>query len=1218
MSGKTCKREVRVFISSTFRDMQIERNNLVKYVFPEIRQICRERLVEFTEVDLRWGITEEESKGGEVIRVCLEEIDRCRPYFLGFMGERYGWCPSMNDISRPDALIEKFPTVATSLQEGKSVTEMEILRGVIDNPVMVERAFFYFRDKSLTDELSKQSDQSNYFDSSESDLAKLKELKSTIIRNQAIEKKKYSSIQQMCGLVKQDLMDVINKDFPEDQVPSPLEHVRIIHEGYALDRRYAYLPNPIDISALNNYVARRKRNASELPLIVGGMSGLGKSSLLAYWMENYSGENPNTFTIQHYVGVYGDATPSAILLRIIMEIKDRNGDPEALPVTHEDIVSSFPFWLAKIRANDFLLLVIDAINQVQCTNLEWLPNFLPTNACLIVSTLPGEVFDQLAARGWPQHIVQFMEKDMRLQLIQQYLGSFSKKLSRGLIENIASAAACQNPLYLVTLLEELRVSGSYEKLDERITSYLEARDPEELFIKVLGRMGLDYIDENNGSLTAPILKCIWAARKGLSESELLGITGINRKNLSFVLLALDFHLSNKNGLRGFFHDYLTQSVEKHYLSEEADKTYVHKTLAKWFEQQDISVRKVEELPWQWKKSGRLDKLESCLSSIEMFHQLFLLAPLDLLGYWRSIKADENKQSKHYSGQLYWKLLGQQSRDKSSTAKFALELGEFFLKYDVDTEIAELFLRYAINHFEDSNQSVLKMALNYLANSLIDQGYPFSTEEICRRAHEICKSEPDGVGALAVSNLARYLQYVGKEVEADHIYQSYFDSLSTTSETVETAKVSFDYSEYLYSRGNENAVGYAKRALEIRKRLLGNDDPDTAVSYQDVAVMIDDRKIKEEYFQHALEVFRRCFGNNHPETVNTLCNLSEFICEEMDDRFCADELLKDALEGWYKCKGRTNSDTPAILKEYEAQMEFSHDSYEELHDELELTIEQADAIEEHNLRQIELQTDEKKNREKELSEKIKYCEIHFGELASETGDAIDKYIKVCSEFWAINCRNVKEKEWLERLLLIRESTSDKVECFRILVNLANISTLDKSIDYFTKALALNVSIECKLDVLFKCGNALWDAGKKQRSLKMLTEEFSARQKCDGTDVEALAKSSFNLFNKLQIIRNFPQAELIGKTAMSFSENDQKKLAVIYHGLGIVLSAQGKLEEAEKYFKKEISCLSSMDDKPFDYLDQLSKAKQAIARLWYSKGNYHEAENMFCNSLNISCV
>ena len=51
------RREIRVFISSTFRDMMRERDLLVKQVFPELRRKCAKRFATFTEVDLRRGIT---------------------------------------------------------------------------------------------------------------------------------------------------------------------------------------------------------------------------------------------------------------------------------------------------------------------------------------------------------------------------------------------------------------------------------------------------------------------------------------------------------------------------------------------------------------------------------------------------------------------------------------------------------------------------------------------------------------------------------------------------------------------------------------------------------------------------------------------------------------------------------------------------------------------------------------------------------------------------------------------------------------------------------------------------------------------------------------------------------------------------------------------------------------------------------------------------------
>ena len=46
-------RVVRVFISSTFVDMQNERDALVKYAFPKLKQQCAAQGIFFSEVDLR-------------------------------------------------------------------------------------------------------------------------------------------------------------------------------------------------------------------------------------------------------------------------------------------------------------------------------------------------------------------------------------------------------------------------------------------------------------------------------------------------------------------------------------------------------------------------------------------------------------------------------------------------------------------------------------------------------------------------------------------------------------------------------------------------------------------------------------------------------------------------------------------------------------------------------------------------------------------------------------------------------------------------------------------------------------------------------------------------------------------------------------------------------------------------------------------------------------
>ena len=64
-------RAVRVFISSTFRDMHAGREELVKRVFPQLRKMCEQRGVTWGEVDLRWGVSEEAALDQQTITVLM-------------------------------------------------------------------------------------------------------------------------------------------------------------------------------------------------------------------------------------------------------------------------------------------------------------------------------------------------------------------------------------------------------------------------------------------------------------------------------------------------------------------------------------------------------------------------------------------------------------------------------------------------------------------------------------------------------------------------------------------------------------------------------------------------------------------------------------------------------------------------------------------------------------------------------------------------------------------------------------------------------------------------------------------------------------------------------------------------------------------------------------------------------------------------------------------
>ena len=136
------RQQIRVFLSSTFVDMQEERDYLVKKIFPSIKAECSRRGVDFVALDLRWGINEEAAKSGKVVEICMDEIVRSRPFFIGLIGGRYGWSPEQGDSAITDRLVAKYPWVEDCVKRGMSITEMEMQFGVLNNPEKIS-AYFY-------------------------------------------------------------------------------------------------------------------------------------------------------------------------------------------------------------------------------------------------------------------------------------------------------------------------------------------------------------------------------------------------------------------------------------------------------------------------------------------------------------------------------------------------------------------------------------------------------------------------------------------------------------------------------------------------------------------------------------------------------------------------------------------------------------------------------------------------------------------------------------------------------------------------------------------------------------------------------------------------------------------------------------------------------------------------------------------------------------------
>ena len=905
-------RVIRVFLSSTFRDFGEERDLLVKKVFPELRRLCRQRQVELVDVDLRWGITAEEAEQGKVLPICLAEIDRARPYFMGFIGERYGWVPEESEY--PEVVVEREPWLEEH-QGGKSVTELEMLHGVLNNPEMAGRAFFYYRDTEYS-----KAKGGDYAAESPEHTAKLEGLKERIRASKFPVEEDYPDPEALAELVRRDLQALIEEEYPEEEVPDALTLERMRHEAYGAARRRLYLGGKEYFEKLDRAAARDGDESR--PVLVTAGSGLGKSALLSNWLEHWREDHPKPLVFLHHFSASSEATdPVRLIRRLIAEVSSVTGEelkPENDPKKVLEQLATVLATMSNyaIREKREWLVVLDGLDKVNGhEHLRWFPRSVPEGLKLVVSCTRGSMEETLQPiLDWERvELEPFSEARCR-EFIGTYLSDFRKTLPEELVARILGHPLSNRPLWLLTLLEELRLFGVHEELEARLMTVLsdppgkkagEAPTIDDLYEHVLARIEVDI----EGDYEVEAFKAIWASFDGLARTELLELTGMPPAKWAEIQTALDENLFESGGQITFGNQFVRKAVEDMHLPSDEDKRSAHRWLGEWFDKRELTLDVAQERVHQWKETGDRDRLRSCLLEQDVFKELYRDDEYALLEHWVQLGGDV--------GEAYQKAYDKWP-DKEELMK---DLADFLSTAGSYSTFTEKLYRGALEGYERElgpDHPDTLTSVNNLGILLKDKGDYEGAEKLYRRALEGREKQlgPDHPSTLtSVSNLGSLLWVMGDNEGAEKLHRRALEGNERVlgPDHSNTLKSVNSLGILLSDKGDyEGAEKLFRRTLEGKEKALGPDHPETLKSVNNLGFLLKnkgDYEGAEKLYRRALEGRERVLGPDHPNTLFSVLNLGGLL-KDKGDYEGAEKLYRRALKGQEEQLG---PDHPSTLK-----------------------------------------------------------------------------------------------------------------------------------------------------------------------------------------------------------------------------------------------------------------------------------------------------------------
>lgn len=389
-----------VFLSSTFSDFQGERDILIGPVRERLDEILLPLGCRVEMIDLRWGVdtttVDERDAYRLVLEVCLDEVERARPLFLGLVGGRYGDVPDPAQVR----WVLKRPGVYDSESlVGLSISAMEMGYGGLWRNVPVDGQVFLLRDIA-------GAHGPRWVDP---DPTRVAELRSVI--KSAEENGRCTVVQYQARLVgnKVDLTTIHAMDITQSfedvayelLLPVVLRHAEelISHTAEGVVTRLELFQQDRRIlagrdEAVVSFVHKLENGCR---VLLEGESGSGKSTLLLAVSERLQEQAVPCAT---FVAGLGPADrDEAVAIRVLAsQVNKFLREPIPIPQRKEQLQQLVKWWQSflesAVQELDSLVLLVDALEQLPQTDGSE-PTFLsvipPHVSVLVSSARPGEV-----------------------------------------------------------------------------------------------------------------------------------------------------------------------------------------------------------------------------------------------------------------------------------------------------------------------------------------------------------------------------------------------------------------------------------------------------------------------------------------------------------------------------------------------------------------------------------------------------------------------------------------------------------------------------------------------------------------------------------------------------------------------------------------------------------------------------------------------------------